>query len=84
MIQIPQTRMSKMMQVQKVNHSSVINHQRTRDLLRDKFETLQITFNKSSVRAGMSGNRVEFRSERADMIMGYLIRIKDELNAAIN
>lgn len=70
--------------VQRASHSSIKNHQKTRVLLRDGFETLQTALNKNLVCAKRSGNKVYFRGERVDMIMSYLLPIKDELDIVIN
>lgn len=69
---------------QKASRSSSQNHLKTRALLRDGFETLHAVLEKKTVRTKTSGNTVYFRGERVDMIMSYLLPIKDELNTIIN
>lgn len=70
--------------VQRASYSSMKNHQKTRALLRDGFETLHTGLNKNSACAKRFGNKVYFRGDRVDMIMSYLLPIKDELNIVIN
>lgn len=69
---------------QRASHSSAQNHQKTRVLFKDGFETLQVALNKTLVDTKMSDNQVYFRGERVDMIMSHLLPIKDELNTVIS
>ena len=67
-------------QVQSGIESSSNDHQKTRGLLIDGFEKLEIALSQKTLCAKQSGNDVYFGGNRPDMIMAYLLPIKHELD----
>lgn len=70
--------------LQTANRQSTRNHQNTRDLMTYEFQRLHSALENKTMNATRSSNKVYFRGERPDLLMAYLLPIKDELNAIIN
>lgn len=62
------------------NRQSTVNHQNTRDLVTYEFQKLHTALENKTVNARRFSNKVYFRGERPDLLMAYLLPIKEELN----
>lgn len=65
------------------NQQSAKNHQKTRDLLTDKLGKLHHALEKSPLREQRTRNEIYFHGEKPDMLMAYLLPLRDELNTAL-
>ncbi|CAO2653070.1 Nn.00g024810.m01.CDS01 [Neocucurbitaria sp. VM-36] len=69
----------------KANNTSSRDHKVTRDMvtnLSSKVDQLEISFTKYSTTTRKSGRQIYFIGERRDMIMAYLLTVKEQLRFA--